>query len=184
MIAPNEPNAGTIKLTSREAMLGVVAEVVRLKLQHASLTAEMESEIAATQKRFAGRLDTLAEKIGERETVVHEYCTAHRRELFPDRKSIDMPGAVIGFELTPWRVETTSRKVTWKEVVVRLLRLAWGKAYVRQPPAQPDKEALLSDRERLTEEQLTAAGVKFAQDEQFFIRPKSEIVEPTVKEEV
>lgn len=169
-------------ISSREAMLGVVSEVVRLKLDHAAATAEMESEVAVVQKRYAAKLDRLAENIHFREECVHDYCTAHRAELFPEKKSIDTPSAVLGFELTPWRVETSGRKVTWKDVVARLLRLPWGQAYIRTPAPQPDKDALLSDREKLTPEQTTAAGVQFAQDEQFFIRPKSEIVEATTKE--
>ena len=46
----------------------------------------------------------------------------------------------------------------------------------------PDKEALLTDREKLSPEQQTAAGIQFCQDEQFFIRPKPETAEATVKE--
>lgn len=183
MIANLTPTGGTALLPSREAMLGVVAEVVRLKLQHAALTAEMESEVTAVQKRFAARLDTLAQKIGERETSVQHYCRAHRAALFPDKKSLETPSALVGFELNPWRVVTSGRKVTWKDVLERLLRLPWGRSYVRTPAPVPDKEALLADREKLTAEQLTAAGVGFAQDEQFFIRPKSEIAEATVKTE-
>ena len=172
-------NTNIPPISSREAMLGVVSEVVRLKLDHAAATAEMESEVAAVQKRYAARMDRLAESVHQREESVHDFCAAHRAELFPEKKSIDTPSAVIGFELTPWRVETSGRKVTWKDVVARLLRLSWGKAYVRTPAAQPDKDSLLSDREKLTPEQTTSAGVQFAQDEQFFIRPRSEIIEGT-----
>lgn len=180
MIAAIDPIAGNgPTISSREALLGVVAEVVRLKLQHASLTADMEREVTGVQKRYAPRLDRVAEDIHERESAVQDYCERHRAELFPEKKSIEMPSAVIGFEITPWRVETSSRKVTWKNVVERLLKLAWGKAYLRVPNPQPDKEALLSDREKLTPEQTTSAGVTFTQDEQFFLRPKSQIVEAT-----
>ena len=44
-----------------------------------------------------------------------------------------------------------------------------------------DKNALLADREKLSPEQITAAGIQFCQDEQFFIRPKPETAEDTVK---
>jgi hypothetical protein len=95
-------------------------------------------------------------------------------QLFAERKSRETSLAVFGFELTPHRVETANRKIKWADVVTRLLRLPWGKAYVRQAEPKPDKEALLADREKLTPEQCTAAGIAFAQDEQFFIRPKPE----------
>ena len=182
MIAVTDRHAWKPGISSREAMIGTVADVVRLKLKHAALTAEMESEIEKIKKSYAKRLDDLAISLRDREAQVHEYCAANRRELFPDKKSIDTASAVIGFELTPWRGETSNRKIKWADVVGRLLKLAWGKAYVRNPAPQPDKEALLTDREKLTPEQLTSAGLAFCQDEQFFIRPKSEIAEATVAE--
>ena len=124
----------------------------------------------------------MQEAIAELEGRVQEYCTAHRAVLFADKKSRETPLAVFGFETTPPRVETASKKIHWKDVVARLLRLAWGKAYVRLPKPQPDKEALLADREKLTAEQLVAAGIQFCQDEQFFIRPKPETAAASVKE--
>ena len=42
-----------------------------------------------------------------------------------------------------------------------------------------DKEALLADRQTLTPEQCTAAGLQFAQDEQWFLRPKPETAADT-----
>jgi len=45
-----------------------------------------------------------------------------------------------------------------------------------------NKEGLREDREKLTADQLSQMGVMFAQDEQFFIRPKSDIIEPTTQE--
>jgi len=44
---------------------------------------------------------------------------------------------------------------------------------------EPDKNALLADREKLSAEQLTAAGIQFCQDEQFYIRPKLETAADT-----
>lgn len=179
----SEPSARPIlKITSPESLDARVAEVVRTKIRHTAETAKMEAEIAAIQKRFAPRLADLLAGIAIGESEIHDYCQANRAGLFPERKSRETPSAVIGFELTPPRVETASRKIKWADVVTRLLRLDWGKAYVRHPEPKPDKEALLSDREKLAPEQLTAAGITFAQDEQFFIRPKSEIAEDTVKQ--
>lgn len=169
----------TIKLTSVEALDATIAHVVRLKIQHTKTTAQMDAEIAGIQKRYAPALATSAAAIAEAEVVVHEYCAAHRAALFPDKKSRETASGVFGFELTPPRVEPASRKIKWADVVARLLRLDWGKAYVRTPEPKPDKEALLADREKLTPEQLVAAGIQFAQNEQFFIRPKADTAEET-----
>lgn len=163
-----------LDLTSVEALDTAIAHVVRLRIQRTQLVAEKDAEVALIEKRFAARIATAEERIATEEQRIHEYCEAHRAELFPVNKSRETATAAFGYELTPPRVETSSRKVTWKDVVARLLKLTWGKAYVRTPEPKPDKEALLADREKLTPEQLTAAGITFAQDEQFFIRPKPE----------
>lgn len=171
----------TLNITSPEALDARVAAVVRLKIQHTAAVADMEAEIAAVQKRHTPTITKLSEEIAGQEADILAHCQAHRPTLFAEKKSRECPAAVFGFELTPPRVETAGRKLKWKDVVARLVRLPWGKAYVRQAEPKPDKEALLADREKLTPEQLVAAGIVFEQDEQFFIRPKSESAEPSAQ---
>jgi phage host-nuclease inhibitor protein Gam len=171
-----------LTITSLEALDSFVAEVVRTKILLTKTIAKKEGAVAELEKRHQSEITAITEKIAAMESVVLDYCTAHRAELFSDKKSRETSLAEFGFEFTPHRVETASRKIKWKDVVERLQRLSWGKAYVRNPDPQPDKQALLSDREKLSPEQLTAAGVQFCQDEQFFIRPKPETAADTVKE--
>lgn len=166
-----------MKILSTESLDSAVGECVRLKLEHATLKTNLETQVAALQKTFAGQMGRIQDRISESEERIRAYCTANREELFPVNKSRDSLTAVYGFELTPWRV-ATHRKINWKEVVRRLQSLTWGGAYVRHPEPQPDKLALLADRERLTPVQQNAAGIEFQQDEQFFIRPKAESAEP------
>ena len=173
-----------MKITSLESLDAHVAEVVRMKLELAGRKVEMEEQIAALQKRYAGPIGKLNDDIAARTDDIRDYCDANRSALFPDKKSRETLTALVGFEWTPYRVETAAKKITWKLVVQRLLRLDWGGAYVRQPEPQPDKNAMLADRERFTGPQLLAAGIAFDRDEQFFLRPKSEIATDTVKREV
>lgn len=163
-----------MKITSTEALDAAVADVVRLKIRHTAAQAEMEAEIAAITKRHQARLQDLADQIAEREQIIQEYCEAHRAELFPDKKSRETPLAVIGFELCPPRVETANRKIKWADVVARLQKLPFGNSYLRYPEPRVDKEALLADRNEFNEEELRAMGIRFVQEEQFFLRPKPE----------
>ena len=172
----------TLGITSVESLDSVVAEIVKLKIFHTRAQADRDAEVAAIQKRHQKKLSDYEDEIAELECQVQEYCTAHRAELFPEKKSREITLATYGFRFTPPRVEPASRKIKWQDVVERLRRLAWGKAYVRQPEPKPDKDALLSDREKLTPEQLTAAGIQFVQDEEFRIDPKPETAEATVKQ--
>ncbi len=186
MIAPNEQFGGRgprmLKITSPEALDSAVAEVIRLKIERTSLVAAKDGEVALIEKKHQAGITAKEAEISAAEERVQEYCVAHRPELFTEKKSRETSLAEFGFELTPPRVETTSRKVTWKDVVARLKRLAWGAAYLNQPEPKPDKNALLADREKFSPDQLTAAGIQFVQDEQFFIRPKPETAQETVRE--
>lgn len=163
----------TLTITSPEALDAAVADVVRLKIKLTELTAAKDAEVAAVEKQFILRSQNLVDRIAQGEREIQDFCEAERASLFADKKSRETTLAIIGFRETPPRV-STRRKVTWAEVVKRLLRLDWGAAYVRQAEPKPDKEALLADRERLTEPQQVAAGIEFVSDERFFIEPKPE----------
>lgn len=168
-----------MKITSKESLISQVGAVVRMKINHTRAVAEMEREVVAVQKRHAAKIDTLLTDIAEAEADILDYSTANRATLFTDAKSIDLPSAVIGFEFTPPRVETTSKRIKWSDVIARLGRLGWGKAYLTTPEPKLDKNALLADRTNLTPEQQLTAGIRFVQDEQFFIRPKLETAPDT-----
>jgi phage host-nuclease inhibitor protein Gam len=170
------------KILSEVSLESAVAEVCRRKLSRASLQAQMEAEVTEVQKTYAKAIAHLGDEIAALEELVYEHCLANRGVLFPEKKSRETASAVFGFETTPPRVETVSRKVTWKEVVKRALRLDWAKKYVTTPDAVPNKQSLIADRNVLTAGQKSDLGVQFLQDEMFFIRPKSEIAEGTSKE--
>lgn len=163
-----------LTITSTEALDAAVADVVRTRIRLTEATAALEARLAEIQKRAEPELAALREEIAAREAAILGYCQAHRQELFAERKSRETSLAVYGFELTPPRVETAGRRIKWADVIERLKRLAWGSAYLRIPEPRLDKEALLADRDRLSAEQLQSAGLRFTQEEQFFIRPKPE----------
>src|SRR5277367_3363915 len=82
--------------------------------------------------------------------------------------------AVIGFRVSPPRIDRASRKWTWAEVAVKLSELAWGRRYLRTPAPEVNKEALLADRAELSTAELKQAGIKIVQDERFYITPHRE----------
>jgi phage host-nuclease inhibitor protein Gam len=180
---PKKEKIIAVALLSREAMKSTVADIVRLKLEHAQKTAAMEAEIAEVQKRHQEGLLEVARQIESKEASVYTYCQRNRGELFPEKKSIDMLLAEVGFELTPHRVEKKAGKDTWSTIARRLQSLDWAGKYVRESDPEVDKHALLKDRTELTPTQLAEAGIKFEQDENFFIRPKSQVASDTVRQE-
>ena len=171
----------TLAITSVESLEAAVADAVRTRIQLTQWRAKKEAAVALLEKNYQPADTGLQEKIAALESAAHDYCAANRAVLFVVKKSRETNLAEFGFELTPWRVETGSKKIKWKDVVARLARLTWGLAYIRQPEPQPDKQALLSDRDKLSPEQLTSAGIQFCQDEQFFIRAKPETAQLEAK---
>jgi len=169
-------------VSSRAALEAVVADVVKLKIEQAQATAAMEREVADVQKRHQENLLGIGRQIEAREAGVFVYCRKNRFALFPEKKSMDLLFATIGFELTPPRVDKTNGKDTFGKIGLRLENLEWGAAYVRYPDPEVNKEKILADRAKLKPEQLEEAGLTIEQDENFFIRPKSDALEQSVRE--
>jgi phage host-nuclease inhibitor protein Gam len=169
-------------ISSRAALEAVVADVIKLKIEHTQAAAVMEQEIAEVQKRHQENLLGLGRQIEAREAGVFVYCQKNRAALFPEKKSLDLLLATIGFELTPPRVDKISGKDTFGKIGLRLENLDWGAAYVRYPDPEVNKEKILTDRAKLKPEQLEEAGLAIEQDENFFIRPKSDVLEQSVRE--
>jgi phage host-nuclease inhibitor protein Gam len=171
-----------IPIVSREALDAAVAEVATLKIEYAAAKADMELEIARVQERRQEQMLALCKRIEVREAGVFVYCQQHRAQLFPDKKSIDFLLATVGYRTEPPSVEKSSRKDTWTAVAQRLEASAWGIRYITIPEPEVDKKALLADRDKLSQEQLAEAGIRFEQDELFYITPKSEVAARTVLE--
>ena len=172
----------TCLVLSREALEAAVAEVATLKIQYAAAKAALELEVAAVQERRQEHLLALGKQIESREAGVFIFCQQHRSELFPDKKSIDLLLATVGYRTEPPSVEKCSKKDTWSAIAKRLEALDWGVRYINTPDPEVDKKALLADRDRLTAGQLSEAGIRFEQDEFFYITPKSDVAEKTVME--
>jgi phage host-nuclease inhibitor protein Gam len=172
----------TLPILSREALDASVTEVATLKLQYAAAKAGMELEIARVQERHQGQMLDLCKQIEVSEAGIFVYCQQRRAQLFPDKKSIDFLLATVGFRTEPPSVEKSSRKDTWSAIAQRLEALEWGARYINSPEPEVDKKALLADREKLSLEQLSEAGIRFEQDELFYITPKSDLAARTVLE--
>ena len=173
-------------------MTATVNDIVTAKLRHAEITAQMEQEIAAVQKRYQEGLAGLGREIQSKEAGVQLYCEQHRAMEFIEKKSIDLTLATVGFRETPYRVEKARSKDTWEEIAVRMAGITTtdgdgqtvfaGENYVTYAEPALAKAMLLQDRTRIPEDVLRAAGIRFAYDEVFYITPKSEVAQGTVKE--
>jgi len=173
-------------------MTATVNEIVTAKLRYAELTAQMDQEIAATQRRYHERIAALSLEIRSKEAGVQLYCEQHRAKEFLGKKSIDLTLATIGFRETPYRVERARSKDTWEEIAARMAaitttdaegkRVFTGECYVTYAEPALAKSVLLQDRSKIPAEALKAAGIRFAYDEVFYITPKSHVAQGMGKE--
>jgi phage host-nuclease inhibitor protein Gam len=168
---PAEPSRPTI--TSRHELDAVVENIVQLQLNRAELEREQEQEIAGVRQRFRAPLAEIERYLTLETSWVETWARSHP-ETFRDRQSLPLTHAVIGFRVSPCRVDRASRKWTWGAIAQKLGELAWGRRYLRQPALEVNKEALLADRADLSPAELRAAGLKIVQEERFYIAPHRE----------
>lgn len=182
-----KPKLKPIVLTTREGMEAEITNYLQKSLRHAEVTAQMEQAKVEVERRFEAQLNALAGEIELSFAAVHNFCQLHRRSLMPDdKKSFETVNASVAFENTPHSVGKTTKE-TFAAIAKRLQGLVFTGAdgqpeldcakYVRESDPELNKAALLADRPKLTPEQLRAMGIRFEQDEFFYIRPKSQIVE-------
>jgi phage host-nuclease inhibitor protein Gam len=165
---PSQPPTPTIQ--TRHELDAVVENIVQLQLDRAEVEREQEREIAAVRQKFRGPLAEMDRYLLLETTWAEAWARANP-EAFSEKRSMTCTHAVIGFRVSPPRIDRASRKWTWAEVAVKLSELAWGRRYLRQPAPEVNKEALLADRAELAAAELRKVGVKIVQEERFFIAP-------------
>lgn len=179
MKAKKKVTQAALVLVSEPAMLGTLNRYIGIRLELARRTAAHAEAVARLNASFeeAGDVQQLRGEMAVLESSVALFATNHRSTLFPEgKKSKEYENATIGFRDDPPSVAKLISGDTFEAICLRLEELDWGTQYVEWKPAL-QKAALLRDRANLGEEQLKEAGIKFLQEEQFFITPKSEIAD-------
>jgi phage host-nuclease inhibitor protein Gam len=166
---PSQPALPTIQ--TRHELDAVVENVVQLQLARAALERDQEQEIAGVRQKFRGPLAELDRYLLLETTWVENWVRSHADAFPDDQRSLACTHAIIGFRVSPARVDRASRKWTWTEIAQKLGDIAWGRRYLRQPAPEVNKEALLADRADLEPAELRKCGVKIVQEERFFIAP-------------
>jgi phage host-nuclease inhibitor protein Gam len=180
---PHPRSAATPTIQSRHELDAVVENIVQLQLNRAEIERDQEQEIAGIRQKYRAPLAEL-ERYLTLETTWVETWARGNSSSFIGRQSLSLTHAVIGFRVSPHRVDRASRKWTWTEIALKLGELSWGRRYLRQPALEVNKEALLGDRAELSPAELKQAGLKIVQEERFYIAPhrESESEEPEWQE--
>lgn len=158
-------------LASEEAMLGALNRYCTLRLDVERRTAKHERDIAKLNTEFDESIQSDREELAGLETSLQLFAQNHREKLFNEPKSRSYPNAVLGFRISPPSVGRVVEKEKWDIIAERVESLPWGEPYVKEGKPSLNKEAILRDRQSLTQEQLAEAGLKIEQGETFFIEP-------------
>lgn len=156
---------------SREAAETAFATYAKAEAQRAKITADIELQCAKIREKYASRLTELDEEKTQAFDTLQAYATENQAELFTKKKSLEMAHGVIGFRTGTPKLKTL-KGFTWASALQLVKEFLPG--YIRQTE-EIAKDKLLADRD--TESmpaQMAKCGIQVAQDESFFVEPKTE----------
>lgn len=169
--------------TTREMADEAFKEYAEAVAEIAKVTAEVELECVRVRDARASQLETLGRRRDEAFESLHAYATEHQEELFSKRKSLEMAQGVIGFRTGTPKLKTL-KGFTWASALQLVKEFLPG--YVRKAE-EIAKDKLLADREATLQhyspegatevpmaELMAKCGMTVAQDETFFVEPKTE----------
>ena len=165
---PPPPAAPVIQ--TRPQLETLLENITQLQRERDELHQQLEDEIAAVRRKHRPQLDEMESFLDKERTWAESWARANPGQFGPDR-SLACAAATIGFEPAPVRIERASRRWTWSRIAHTLVELPWGKRYLRLPPPEVDKDALLADLATLSPDDLRAAGMRIIQADRFFIEP-------------
>lgn len=157
-------------IQSRQELEAVVENITQLQLEREELERRQELEIIAIRQKYRVPLAEV-ERYLLLETSWAETWAGNNPHFFSENRTLACTHAQVGFRTGPPRVDRLSRKWTWSEIADKLAGIAWGRAYLRQPAPEVNKEAVLAAREKLTAEELRQVGLKIIQNKRFYITP-------------
>ncbi len=158
----------TIAPRTREEMETLVGEITSLKNLERSTTAKMDAALKAVKDHHQEALTQITDRLSALLPRALAWAEAHPDE-FGKAKSLEMLHGIIG-----WRTNNPSLRTlagwTWDRVLEKLKALGWL-TYIRARE-EPNKQALLADRETLGPDELRKLGLRVMQDDEFFVEPK------------
>ena len=146
-----------------------LAEVGQIDRGLARAKANLEASVARLRTQT---IEAITPDVARRKLVasgIARFAKKNRIAILPvDRKSVELPAGVIGWRLDPMKVVVSGGD----EKVIKWLEANEGARFLR-PQVELNREQLLEEKPK------NIPGVRFAQDERFYIEPKQEL-EPEV----
>ena len=158
---------------SRESAEEAFATYAKAEAKRAKITADIELQCAKIREKYAANLAELDMEKEQAFDTLQAYAVENQAELFTKKKSLEMSHGVIGFRTGTPKLKTL-KGFTWASAL-KLVK-EFLPSYVRQTE-EIAKDKLLADRDaEKMAEQMERCGIQVAQDEAFFVEPKTEDV--------
>lgn len=171
-----------LHLSSEPAMIGAFNRYAELRIDVERRTKKHEKTVAELNSEFDEAIQKDREELAALETSLQLFAQNNRKEFFTEPKSRAYANGSLGFRTSPPSVERCVEKEKWDLIAERVEELPWGEPYVKEGKTTLHKDAILRDRDKLTEAQLAEAGLKIVQDETFFIQINAQDSERHVAE--
>jgi phage host-nuclease inhibitor protein Gam len=158
---------------TREQLETVLENIVHMRREREALWQDQERELNAVREKFRLQFTELDHCL-ELETNWAETWARANPDQLGEGRSLTARHATVEFRADPPHIERASRRWNWTRIALTLADLDWGKRYLRTPPAEVDKDAIVHDLPTLSPELLRTAGLKVFQGERFQITPHAE----------
>ena len=163
------PTVAGPSIQTRQQLETVLENIAALRHEHTALQLAQENEIAAVRLRYRAQLAELETFLDLETAWVETWALAHPEAFANAGRAITSAHATIGFRAGPPRLERASRRWTWSRIAHTLATLPWGRRYLRLPPPEVDRDALLADLPKLSLADLRATGLRVHQGDQFYL---------------
>ncbi len=158
----------TTTIRNREELETRMGDHARVAIERMKLAAAMNKKLADVRELYEAMFAELDDEIERTAADLEAWAVLHPAD-FGERKSIELTHGTLGFR-TGQPALKPLKGVRWDDV---LTLLAQHPGYLRTI-MQPDKEAILADRDALGAEGLGALGLRVEQAQRFYVEPRIE----------
>jgi phage host-nuclease inhibitor protein Gam len=159
-------------IRTREELDTVLGEYAATAIARGQLSLAMDERLNLVRKDYEERLAELDDSLQSLFEDMEAWA-ALNPAAFADKRSIDLVHGTLGFRTGNPALKTI-KGCKW-EHVLDMLKCNKLAKYVRTVE-EPNKDALLADREAIGAEKLAALGMRVEQAERFYADPKLETV--------
>jgi len=170
-MAPKKTKTTATTIKTREELEGVMGEFARTSITRGQLALAMEERLALVRQDYESRLADFDAELDALFADLEAWAALNPGE-FATRRSIELVHGAIGFRTGNPALKTI-KGVKWEHVLDMLKGSGLADRYVRTVE-EPNKDALLADREQIGAERLATLGLRVEQTERFFADARKE----------